>query len=140
MLTEAQITSIWERQIAAEVRALYFADLASSYTTQKQWITGSSFFLASGAAAALVAKSPSWVPLVLACITAVLSAYTVARGMDGATRTMSKFQFSWSELASSYEALWNATLRKPCIRSMQPIGCIYCALKMDYMQPISCIF
>jgi hypothetical protein len=107
MLTEAQITSIWERQIAAEVRALYFADLASSYTTQKQWITGSSFFLASGAAAALVAKSPSWVPLVLACITAVLSAYTVARGLDGATRTMSKFQFSWSELASGYEALWN---------------------------------
>jgi hypothetical protein len=107
MLTESQITSIWERQIAAEVRALYFADLAGSYTTQKQWITGASFFLASGAAATLLGKSPTWVPLVLACITALLSAYSVARGLDGATRTMSKFQFSWSELASGYEALWN---------------------------------
>ena len=106
-LNEAQITSIWERQIAAEVRALYFADLASSYTRQKQWITGASFFLASGAAATLLAKSPSWVPLALACITALLSAYSVARGLDGATRTMSKFQFSWSDLASGYEALWN---------------------------------
>jgi len=107
MLTEDQITSIWERQIAAEVRELYFADLASRYTTQKQWITGASFFLASGAAATLLAKSPTWVPLVLACVTALLSAYSVARGLDGAARTMSKFQFSWSELASSYEALWN---------------------------------
>ena len=106
-LTDAQITSIWERQIAAEVRSLYFADLASSYTKQKQWITGASFFLASGAAATLLAKSPFWVPLVLACVTALLSAYSVARGLDGATRTMSKFQFSWSELASAYEALWN---------------------------------
>jgi hypothetical protein len=106
-LNEAQIASIWERQIAAEVRALYFADLASSYIRQKQWITGASFFLASGAAATLLAKSPSWVPLALACVTALLSAYSVARGLDGATRTMSKFQFSWSELASGYEALWN---------------------------------
>jgi hypothetical protein len=106
-LTEAQITSIWERQIAAEVRALYFADLAWSYTRQKQWITGASFFLASGAAATLLAKAPGWLPLGLACITALLSAYSVARGLDGATRTMSKFQFAWSELASGYEALWN---------------------------------
>ncbi len=107
MLTEEQITSVWERQISAEVRALYFADLASRYTTQKQWITGLSFFLASGAAATLLAKSPTWLPILLACITALLSAYSVARSLDGATRTMSKFQFSWSELASGYEALWN---------------------------------
>ncbi len=107
MLTEEQITGVWERQISAEVRALYFADIATRYTTQKQWISGASFFLASGAAATLLSKSPAWVPILLACLTALLSAYSVARGLDGATRTMSKFQFSWSELASGYEALWN---------------------------------
>lgn len=107
VLTEDQITSVWERQISAEVRALYFVDLATRYTIQKQWISGASFFLASGAAATLLARAPTWVPILLACITALLSAYSVARGLDGATRTMSKFQFSWSELASSYEALWN---------------------------------
>lgn len=109
MLTEDQITSVWERLLASEVRALYFGELASRYTVQKQWITGLSFFLASSAAATIVAKSPVWLPILLACITAVLSAYSVARGLDGATRTMSRFQFAWGELATGYEALWNST-------------------------------
>ena len=109
MLTQEQITSLWERQLAAEVRALYFAEFASRYTRQKQWISGASFFLASGAAATLIAKAPTWVAALLACLTAMLSAYSIARGLDGATRTMSKLQFGWSELATSYEALWNTT-------------------------------
>ncbi len=109
MLTEEQITSLWERQLAAQVRALYFAEFASLYTRQKQWISGASFFLASGAAATLIAKAPTWVAIVLACFTAMLSAYSIARGLDGATRTMFKLQFGWSELATAYEALWNTT-------------------------------
>jgi len=103
MLTEDQITSVWERLLASEVRALYFGELASRYTVQKQWISGLSFFLASSAAATIVAKSPVWLPIFLACTTAVLSAYSVARGLDGATRTMSRFQFAWGELAAGYE-------------------------------------
>jgi len=109
MLTEDQITSVWERLLASEVRALYFGELASRYTLQKQWISGLSFFLASSAAATIVAKSPVWLPILFASITAVLSAYSVARGLDGATRTMSKFQFAWGELAAGYENLWNST-------------------------------
>lgn len=109
MLTEDQITAVWERQLAAEVRSLYFGELATKYTVQKQWISGLSFFLASSAAATIVAKSPAWLPILLSCMTALLSAYSVARGLDGATRTMSKFQFVWSELAAGYEALWNTT-------------------------------
>ncbi len=109
MLNQDQILTVWERQLAAETRALYFAELASNYTRQKQWISGASFFLASGAAATLLGKFPASVAIVLAVITALLSAYSIARGLDGATRTMSKFQFSWSELASGYEALWNTT-------------------------------
>ena len=109
MLTDDQITSLWERMISAEVRSLYFAELASNYTRQKQIITGASFFLASGAAAVLIGKLPSWVAILLACVAALLSAYSIARGLDGAARTMSRLQFSWSELASAYEALWNTT-------------------------------
>jgi hypothetical protein len=109
MLTQDEITSLWERMLSAEVRALYFADLANRYTRQKQFITGASFFLASGAAAALIGKLPPWVAIVLSCITALLSAYSVARGLDGATRTMAKLHSSWSELAVQYDALWAAT-------------------------------
>ena len=65
MLTEEQIVDVWEGRISAEVRSLYFGDLASLYTTQKQWITGASFFLSSGAAALLIAKLPVWIPIAL---------------------------------------------------------------------------
>lgn len=109
MLTENQITGVWERWLAAEVRSLYFAELASKYTRQKQWISGLSFLLASGAAATLIGKAPNWVPIVLSCITAIISAYTVAVGLDGSARTMSKLQYLCSELATAYEALWNTT-------------------------------
>lgn len=109
MLTEHQITSVWERQLAAETRALYFGELASNYTRQKQWISGLTFFLSSGAAATVIAKTPSWVPVTLAVFTAILTAYSIARGLDGATRTMSKLQASWAHLAADYEALWNTT-------------------------------
>jgi len=48
MLSEAQIKRVWDNMLAAETRALYFGDLASRYTRQKQWIAGISFFLSSG--------------------------------------------------------------------------------------------
>lgn len=70
MLNEAQITRVWEGMLAAETRSLYFGDLISRYTRQKQWITGTSFFLASGAAATIISKSPAWIPLILALIVA----------------------------------------------------------------------
>ena len=121
MLTEDQITSLWERMISAEVRSLYFAELASNYTRQKQVISGASFFLASAAAATLIAKLPAWVAILLACITALLSAYSIARGLDGAARTMSKLQFSWGDLASGYESLWNTTYEEQAIRRLEQL-------------------
>jgi hypothetical protein len=64
--------------LAAEARALYFADLASSYTRRKQLITGVSFFLSSGAAATLLGKVPSWIPLILPTAVALTNAYSMA--------------------------------------------------------------
>ena len=107
MLAETQITSVWERQIAAEVRSLYFAELASRYSKRKQIITGIVFFFSSGAAASLIAKAPSWVPIVLSVVVAAITAYTIAINLDMTIRTLSKFHLSWSELAMGYENLWN---------------------------------
>lgn len=58
MLSEFEISRVWENMLAAETRSFYFADLASRYTRTKQWITGGSFFFASGAAATVVGKEP----------------------------------------------------------------------------------
>lgn len=107
MLTEPQIADVWEGQISAEVRSLYFGDLASVYTRRKQWITGLSFFLSSGAAATLIAKLPLWFPIVLSTIVAVITAYAVAVNLDSKIRTMAKPHYAWNQIGNDYRRLWN---------------------------------
>jgi hypothetical protein len=109
VLNEFQIERVWENMLAAEARSLYFADLASRYTRHKQWITGASFFLASGAAASLIGKLPQWVPLVLSGGVALASAYSIALGLDRKIGTMSKLHSAWSQIAAEYDRLWNHT-------------------------------
>ena len=109
MLTEDQIAEVWESKISAEVRSLYFGDLASLYSSQKQWITGISFFLASGALATLVGKLPIWIPITCSLIVALANAYSVAVGLDSKIRTMGKLHYSWKELSNDYTRLWNHT-------------------------------
>jgi hypothetical protein len=109
MLTEPQISDVWEGQVSAEVRSLYFGDLASVYTRRKQWITGLSFFLSSGAAATLIAKLPVWVPIALSMIVALITAYAVAVNLDSKIRTMAKLHYAWNQIGNDYRRLWNHT-------------------------------
>ncbi len=109
MLNDFQIGRVWENMLAAEARALYFGDLTSSYTRRKQWITGASFFLSSGAAAALIGKAPNWVPIVLAAAVAVTNAYSMAINLDRQISTMAKLHSAWSQIAADYDRLWNHT-------------------------------
>ena len=107
MLSEFQINRVWENMLAAETRALYFADLASRYTRRKQWITGGSFFLSSGAAASVIGKLPEWVPISLALIVAVASAYSIALGLDRKIGVMTKLHSAWTQISAEYDRLWN---------------------------------
>lgn len=106
-LTEDQVADLWDRRISAEVRSLYFADLANVLSTRKQWITGLSFFLSSGAAATLIGKGPVWVPIVLSTFVAVITAYSVAVNLDASIKTLSKLHNSWGQLSNEYARLWN---------------------------------
>lgn len=107
MLTEAQISRVWRNMIEAEVRSLYFADLASRYTQRKQIITGMSFLLSSGAAATLAARTSFWVPLVMSSISAVMTAYSIAVGLDRKAAMMAKLHSDWNQLYTDYDRLWN---------------------------------
>jgi hypothetical protein len=109
MLTNPQIADVWEGQISAEVRSLYFGDLSSLFTQRKQWITGLSFFLSSGAAATLIAKMPLWFPILLSTIVAVITAYAVAVNLDAKIRTMAKLHYAWSQIGNDYKRLWSHT-------------------------------
>jgi len=107
MLTETQANRVWERMVEAEVRSLYFADLAHRYTRRKQIIAGISFFLSSGAAATIIAKTPDWVPVCLALVSAIATAYAMAVGLDRYVSGMTKLHYGWNQLANAYERLWN---------------------------------
>jgi hypothetical protein len=107
MLTESQANRVWERMVEAEVRSLYFGDLANRYTRRKQFIAGLSFFLSTGAAATIIAKAPDWVPITLAVVVALATAYSMAVGLDRYINSMSKLHYGWNHLAVDYERLWN---------------------------------
>jgi len=107
MLTENQVNRVWEKLISAETRSLYFGDLAALYTSRKQWITGVSFFLASGAAATLAGGLPHAISEILASIVAILTAYSIAVGLDRKAITMARLHHGWNEIASSCDRLWN---------------------------------
>lgn len=109
MLSEDQITDVWERQISAEVRSLYFAELTNQYSRKKQWITFTTLFLSFSAAGSLLARSPIWVPTTLSVLVAVITAYTIAINLDLTIRSTSKLQSAWSELAFDYARLWDNT-------------------------------
>jgi hypothetical protein len=106
-LTQLQADRAWERMAEAEVRSLYFADLAARFAWRKRAIMGFSFLLSSGAAATLAAKMPDVIPLIMAGVTALLTAYSIASGIDKAALTMSKLHSQWNHLAADYERLWS---------------------------------
>jgi len=107
VLTREQSDDVWESQLFAEVRSLYFGDLASVYATRKQWITGLTFFFSSGAAATLIAKLPVWCPIILSTIVAVMTAYAVAVNLDSKIRTMAKLHYAWNQIGNDYRRLWH---------------------------------
>lgn len=109
MLSEDQINRVWENMVSAETRSLYFGDLGSRDTRYKQWITGCSFFLSSGAAAAVVGKAPQWVPVLLAVLSAAATAYSIAVNLDRRVATMATLHSAWSQIAAEYYHLWNHT-------------------------------
>jgi len=106
MLGEFQRTQAWENMLAAETRSLYFGDLASRYTRQKQWITGLSFFFASGAAATLLGKAPEFVAIVLSLAVAGMTAYSIAVGLDRKIATMVKLHSAWNRISQEYNYAW----------------------------------
>lgn len=106
MLTEGERLQVWEHLLASETRALYFADLTRRSTRHKQLITGVSFFLSSGAAAAIIGRSPSWVPIGCALVSAAATAYAIAANLDGRIATVAKLHATWSQIAELYDRLW----------------------------------
>jgi hypothetical protein len=141
-LTENQVNYVWSERVQAEVRSLYFAELASRYTYRKQILVGASFFLSSGAAATVIAKLPAWIPVPLAVLSAIASAYSMAIDLDKRVATLVELHCQWNQLCMDYDALWNhwyddkaeETLRQLNKRASEASGI---GVKMPHDEPLS---
>ena len=108
MLTEAQINSAWRKMAEAQVRALYFGELASKNVLQKKLIVAITFVLSSGAALTAFGQwTPMWFPGALGLAIAVLTGYSIGFNIDGRASEMARLHSSWEHLAHDYERLWN---------------------------------
>lgn len=117
MLNEGQIAKLWEKQIAAEVRSLYFADLTNHNTRIKKVFTAITLFASTSAAATLVARTPYWVPTALSTFIALITSYSIAIGLDSKIQIMAKLHYSWSALTDDYENLWSHTYAEDAERT-----------------------
>jgi len=111
MLSEAQQRRVWEGMLSAEIRANYFAELSGKYHRKQRVVTWAILFLSSGAAATflyigLPAEVASWLPPVLALLTAALALRILVAQYPKLAFDSADLHSRWSRLASKYEALW----------------------------------
>ena len=110
MLSQAQIQRVWEGMLAAEIRALYFADLAARYNARQAKATWATLVLSSGAVVSLLAALPEeyalWVRLALTVTTVIVSAYSLAAQIQKRALEASDLHERWHRVAAEYQAIW----------------------------------
>jgi hypothetical protein len=106
MLTEPQISRVWQCKMEAEARSYYFAEIASRESTIKRWITGGTFFLSSATVVTILADH-KYSSSFFALLIAIANGYQIAVGQDGKIKTAAKLQLGWIELEHDYDKLWS---------------------------------
>ena len=111
MLTPIQQRVVWGRWFQGEVRALYYADMASSYRRLQSAVTWASLFTSSGALAAVVLTLVSprwpWLPAVVALIPTALSLYSLTANNVQKAAEATELQLRWHALSQENRRLWD---------------------------------
>ncbi len=106
MLTEGQKAVVWKKLYEAEVRSLYFADLASRCAKKKQIIAVLSFIFSSGAALTAFGELVRWIPALLGLVVAALTGYSIGVALDRKLMLLVELHMSWNRLSNDYTWLW----------------------------------
>lgn len=109
MLSQAQIQRVWEGMLLAEMRALYYADLAVRSNARQRYATWATVVASSAALASVVTQVPEgygWIRPALALATALLSGYALAMQVQKRAVDASDLHYRWNLLAQEYGAIW----------------------------------
>jgi hypothetical protein len=106
-LTENETALVWKKMYEAEVRSLYFGDMAVRHVRVKQLMNGLVLFLSSGAAVTVATSLPKSVPILMSLLVAGITAYAIATNLDKRIDAISKLHDEWNQLNSDYEHLWH---------------------------------
>jgi len=125
MLSELQRKDVWERWLASEMRASYFADMATRYSFRQSMLTWLTLLSSSGAAFAIVTDwvpaNLSWIKPALAFFTAGLSLMSLVFQNQKRSFDCSELHFGWNRLASEYEALWNDMYSEDAVSNLSKL-------------------
>lgn len=125
MISQAQVERVWDGMLLAEMRALYFADLAVRYNRWQRALTLLTLFLSSGAFVTMIAKLPENLPYkeliapLFALTAAALSAYSFAAQIPKRAIDASDLSFRWLKLMSQYESIWENTQAADAFERLQ---------------------
>jgi hypothetical protein len=124
MLTAHQQHALWEQWLGAEIRAYYFADLSYRYQQHQTLVTWLLLVSSSGVVAALLAELPTraaWVRLVLACLTTLLSFWSLVAHNQKNVTDCADLHFRWNTLAHRSAALWNDMYAPDAARTLDQL-------------------
>lgn len=110
-LSSLQQQQLWEGWFAAEVRALYFADLSTMYRQRHRLVTWLTLFGSSGSLVAFlvtwVGSVWPWVPAVMAIPPAGLSLYALVADNAQRAADSRELHARWNALARERRRLWD---------------------------------
>jgi hypothetical protein len=113
MLSEFQISDLWEQWISAETRALYFAEMGRRYGLWHNALIWTTLLLASGATVTLISDwvpaEYGWVKPALTALAAGLSVLSIVMQNPKKYAECADLHFKWNRLAGEYKNLWNET-------------------------------
>lgn len=117
MLTQEQRTRVWEEWLAAEMRAAYFGDLASTYYSRQRIATWVTLFFSSGAVVAFLTRVPPgswwddispWALAILPLVAAGASLYALVAQNIKAGLDSADLHLRWNKLANEYERIFQS--------------------------------
>jgi hypothetical protein len=108
MLTDFQKTELWEKWLASEMRANYYADLCARFQRRHNVLTWMTLLFSSGAALSFLTRVPDWGKASFAIVAAGVSFYAIVQQSLRKISECSDLSFRWNSLAIQYQELWNA--------------------------------